>query len=167
MCPAGDRSKSEEAMTETFLTSNIVPQTPGNNQGPWNDFENACRNLAHEGYELYIVSGGYGKRGVIGDRCQRPIIVPQATWKVVVALPSGSNDAARLEKEARVIALDMPNDDRVQKGQDWHKYVTTVSQIEQKTGYRFFSALPATLQSKLKSQNDSQMKELSHTKVYN
>ena len=58
MCPAGDRTFSEEAFNETFLTSNISPQTYGFNAGIWNRLEQKTRFWAEKYDKLYIVTGG-------------------------------------------------------------------------------------------------------------
>lgn len=34
-CPSGDRTSSYEANSSTFLMTNIIPQAPNLNQGPW------------------------------------------------------------------------------------------------------------------------------------
>jgi endonuclease G len=39
MCPAADRSCSKEDMDATFLMSNMVPQSPNLNRGPWEKLE--------------------------------------------------------------------------------------------------------------------------------
>jgi len=157
MCPAGDRNKSYEAMYETFLTSNIVPQTSGNNQGPWNDFENYCRHLAKMGKELYIYSGPTEQWATIPkdnktNMCNLKIAVPKSVWKIALILPEGENDAQRIEKSAEIIAIEIPNNDRIQKGDNWKDFCTTVAAIEQKTGYRFFSALTEPVRAKLRVQ---------------
>jgi endonuclease G len=44
---------------ETFLMSNMVPQAPNNNQGPWADLEAFLRTLLPAN-EVYIVAGPAG-----------------------------------------------------------------------------------------------------------
>lgn len=57
LCPSKDRSATEEDNDATFLMSNIFPQAPGNNRGPWKDLEEYSRYLLKAGNELYIVAG--------------------------------------------------------------------------------------------------------------
>lgn len=46
MCPAQDRSRDLLAMRSTFVMSNIAPQAPSLNRGPWKKTEILCRNAA-------------------------------------------------------------------------------------------------------------------------
>lgn len=87
MCPSGDRTRSIEDNSATFLMTNFVPQLATNNQGPWEDFESYCRTLANQGNEIYIISGGAGIAGTIAGG---KVTVPQVTWKVALVLPNGN-----------------------------------------------------------------------------
>jgi hypothetical protein len=42
LCPAADRSASREDMDATFLMTNIAPQAPALNRGPWEKLESYC-----------------------------------------------------------------------------------------------------------------------------
>ena len=44
MCPAGDNKWDRQAMTESFLFTNICPQNHGLNKYEWNDLEILCRD---------------------------------------------------------------------------------------------------------------------------
>lgn len=48
MCPAADRTYSQEAMRETFLLSNIAPQVPLLNMGAWKNAEETTRTWARK-----------------------------------------------------------------------------------------------------------------------
>lgn len=56
MCPAADRSKSVTSMRETFVMTNITPQVPALNRGPWKYLEDYERKLALRGRKLRIVA---------------------------------------------------------------------------------------------------------------
>ena len=47
----------QQAMDETFLLSNIIPQNYQNNSGFWNRFEIYCRELTKKFPNVYVVSG--------------------------------------------------------------------------------------------------------------
>ncbi|XP_019635173.1 PREDICTED: nuclease EXOG, mitochondrial-like, partial [Branchiostoma belcheri] len=93
MAPAGDNKFSQEAMNDTFLLSNIVPQNLDNNAGFWNRFEMYCRDLASRFEDVYVLSGPLylptqdGQQKVV----KYPVIggsevaVPTHLYKVVVA----------------------------------------------------------------------------------
>jgi endonuclease G, mitochondrial len=130
--------------------TNMIPQAAGNNAGPWNDLEMYSRDLAKQGNELYVISGGYGSKGKIADG---KIDIPERTWKVIVVLPEGENDLARITDATRVIAVDMPNTEEV-KGTDWRSYRTSVDAIEKATGYDFLSNVSNIIQNKLEANVD-------------
>lgn len=56
MCPAADRSASISSMRQTFVLTNVCPQVPSLNRGPWKRLEDACRAIAKNGTPLRIVA---------------------------------------------------------------------------------------------------------------
>ena len=151
MTPSGDRTSTIENNSQAFLMTNMIPQAAGNNAGPWNDLEMYSRELAKQGNELYIVSGGYGSKGTIGNG---KVNIPERTWKVLVVLPQGENDLARVTQNTRVIAVDMPNTEEI-KGTDWKSYRTSVDAIEKATGYDFLNNVSTVIQNVIESRVDS------------
>jgi endonuclease G len=77
MAPSADRTKNQADNSATFLLTNIIPQAPDNNQGPWADLEDYCRELVSQGKELYIIAGPFGKSEAIASG---KITVPTKTW---------------------------------------------------------------------------------------
>lgn len=139
LTPSGDRTKSQEDNSETFLMSNMIPQSPANNREVWRELEEYSRDLVDQGKELYIVAGGEGKSKAIADG---QVTVPKYTWKVILVLDNGNVE--------ETIAVRMPNDQSVART-DWKDYIVSVDQVEQKTGYDFFSPLDANIQQKIES----------------
>ncbi len=160
MCPSADRTFSVADNSSTFLMTNMIPQAPDNNQGPWANLENYCRTLVSQGNELYIISGGYGQGGVGSTGATSYTIdggkvwVPSRTWKVIVVLPNGTNDASRVSSSTRIIAIDMPNQQGI-RAVNWGTYRTTVDAIEQATGYDFLSTVSATIQATVENRVDT------------
>lgn len=145
MVPSADRTASPSDNQATFILSNIVPQAPANNQGPWADLENYLRDRVREGNEAYIVAGPQGE---IGRLAGGALAIPAAVWKVAVILPAGENDLARIDTRAELIAVLMPNDNSVE-GQRWQDYQTSVGCIESRTGLNLLDALPDPVESAL------------------
>ena len=160
MCPSDDRDGSATDNAATFLMTNIVPQSPNNNQITWGALETYCRNLLSAGNELYIIAGvrGTGGTGSLGGITNTiasgSITVPNRVWKVVVVLPVGSSDVNRVTNNTRVIAVDMPNNQTV-NSQTWGFYRTTVDAIEANTGYNFLSNIPVTVQAAIEASVDN------------
>ncbi|MCC3158421.1 DNA/RNA non-specific endonuclease [Hymenobacter sp. 15J16-1T3B] len=157
-CPSADRTKSVADNSATFLMSNMAPQAPNNNQRTWAALEDYCRTLVGQGNELYIVCGSYGtggtgSNGPASSTDQGRVTVPARFWKVVVVLPVGNNDAARVDANTRVIAVDTPNDNAI--GSAWGPYRTTVDAIETATGLDLLSAVKASVQTAVEARTDT------------
>jgi endonuclease G, mitochondrial len=163
MCPSADRTASVQDNSTTFLMTNMVPQAPDNNQGPWAQFENYLRTIVGQGNELYIISGGSGSGG-IGSNGPASVIangqvnVPEKTWKVILVLPAGEDDVNRVNNSTRTLAVIMPNVQGI-RNDPWQKYLATVDQVEALSGYDFFStvndAVEPVIEAKLDPENDT------------
>ncbi|QFS50967.1 ENDOG, endonuclease G, mitochondrial [Nostoc sphaeroides CCNUC1] len=53
IAPSGDRTKTVDDNSSTFLMTNMMPQTPDNNRNTWGNLEDYCRELVSLGKELY------------------------------------------------------------------------------------------------------------------
>ena len=147
MAPSADRTATEHDNEMVFLMTNIVPQAPDNNQGPWVQLEEYCRDLARSGKELYIISGVSGTQDVLPTGQVR---VPARLWKVVVVLSDGDDDLQRIDEQTLVIAVDMPNRQGI-RDTGWQEYLTTVDQIEQATGYDLLANVNPNVQEELEA----------------
>ncbi|MDH3649184.1 MAG: DNA/RNA non-specific endonuclease [Saprospiraceae bacterium] len=129
LVPAADRGYSIEAMEETFLMSNMSPQTYHCNGGIWRELEEQVRDWARKFKALYVVSGPIfysespmtiGKNGVG---------VPDAFFKVLLDLS---------DPEIKGIGFVIPNDISYDP---LSEYTNTIREIEEKTGLDFFHEL--------------------------
>ena len=161
MTPSADRTRSIPDNSATFLMTNMVPQAPDNNQGPWANMENYLRTLVTAGNELYIISGGSGQGGTGSNGgttntvANGHVVVPSQTWKVVIVLPAGTDDVNRVTTSTRTIAVIMPNTQGI-RNNDWKSYRVSVDQVEALTGYDFFSNVPTNIQASIESVVDNQ-----------
>jgi len=149
--PSGDRTLNKEDNSATFLMSNMIPQTPDLNRGPWQKLESYSRQLVSEGKELYTIAGVTGQKGTFAEG---KISIPARNWKVVVVLEKPGLGLAGVTANTRVIAVDMPNEEGL-KEKDWTEYRTTVKQIEAATGYNLLSNVPDKVQQVIESKVDS------------
>jgi endonuclease G len=160
LCASDDRDGSATDNAATFTMSNMVPQAPANNQGLWANLEAYCRTLITAGNELYVISGAYGSGGTGSNGGTTTTInsgrvtVPARLWKIIVVLPVGTGDAARVTSSTRVIAINVPNT-QTSNNSTWGTYRTSVDAIETATGYNFLSAVPAAVQSVLEATTDA------------
>jgi endonuclease G len=156
MCPNADRNVTLNDCTQTFILTNIEPQTPDNNQGIWASFETYCRNLTNStGREVLIMSGGYGSKGTIGTNV---VTVPSYNWKIAILVPAGSGSPITKinanPSGTRVIALRVPNIAGI-RSTPWTTYITTASSLQTSTGLSFFTALNSTARTTLLNDKDT------------
>ena len=166
MCPSADRTSTEADNLATFLTTNIVPQAPAVNRGPWVAFENYLRTLLPDS-EIYIVSGGAGTGGTGSNGSADTIAggfvnVPAVTWKVALILPVGDSDLSRVGNNTRTIGVIMPNTQGIFG--PWQTYLATVDQVEALTGYDFYSNVPTAVQDVIEATLDPGILQFSAAK---
>lgn len=139
MCPAGDNKWSAKAMDESFLFTNVCPQAPQLNRGDWNEMEQACRKLAKENGDIYIVCGPifYKKRAkTIG---KNKVAVPDAFFKVVLTMKGNPKAIGFIYKNG---------DGNRPKGD----YANSVDEVERITGIDFFPSLPDKIEKQVEAQ---------------
>jgi endonuclease G, mitochondrial len=124
LCNSQDRTSAEYLNEETFLMSNMVPQTHELNAGPFKMLEAYCRKLAiKKGMNLLIYSGGIGAK----DRLASNVIVPAYCWKVVYT-------------PEKIWCILFPNEHALNK--NWQTYSVPLETLEKMTGFRFPRKLP-------------------------
>ena len=129
MVPAGDMAFSREAMSETFLMSNMSPQKRAFNGGVWRELEENTRDWAYKFRHIYVVSGPiyYGNvQQTIGNN---KVSVPDAYFKVILD---------RREPEKKAIAFIIPNE---VSEKHLRAYAKTIDEVEKITGLDFFANL--------------------------
>lgn len=158
--PSADRTLTVADNSATFLMTNMLPQAPANNQGPWADLEGYLRTLVTAGNELYIIMGGSGQGGtgsnggVTMTVANGHVVVPSQTWKVIIVISQGTDDVGRVTTTTRTIAVIMPNSQTINA--DWRTYRVSVDQVEALTGFDFFSNVPANIQAVIEAIVDNQ-----------
>lgn len=162
VCPSADRTSSNEVNQETFLMTNMIPQSPDCNRIVWKDLEIYERELVLQGNELYIFAGGYGTGG-IGNRgyFEKIIInpkndndenkkytlnVPEFCWKIILVLSNGNDDLNRIDENTKIICVSMPNQMGIQKTGSWEQFECSVNYIEEITHFDFFELLDDDLE---------------------
>ncbi|MGD9771211.1 MAG: DNA/RNA non-specific endonuclease, partial [Parabacteroides sp.] len=138
--PAGDLKWSQQAMKESFYTSNICPQDHYLNQGIWNDLENKCRMWAKKHKSVWVVTGPVISKKMkwIGDT---GIGIPEAFFKVLMY-----STGTTLEGVAFVL------ENRNYEDSDLKKYAMPIDEAEKLTGIDFFHQLPDAVEDKMESE---------------
>ena len=138
MCPAGDNKWDADAMSETFLLTNMCPQDRNLNSGLWNRVEQDCRRWAQRYHDVYIACGPLylnREHEVIGTN---KVVVPEAFYKVVLCL----------QGTPKAIGFIVRNNKGTKKKDE---YVNTVDEVERITGIDFFPALPDSIEDKVEA----------------
>ena len=138
MCPAGDNKWDERAMSETFLLSNMCPQTASLNTGLWNRLEQSCRVWAKKYGDLYIVCGPVFLNKEPETIGENKVVVPEAFFKVILCL----------QGKPKAIGFIVRNNEG-SKRRD--QFVNTIDDVERITGIDFFSALPDNIENVVES----------------
>lgn len=150
LIPSGDRTRTPDDNSATFLMTNIIPQAPQNNREVWRELEEYSRKLVNQGKELYIIAGGVGSKATL----QGKITVPQQTWKVIAVLDRPGQGVRGITSNTRLIAVMIPNSEQV-AGMDWRDYQVSVDVVEAATGYNFLSNVPNSIQNEIESRLDN------------
>lgn len=139
LCPAGDNTWNKAAMNQSFLLSNICPQTDRLNGGGWKKLEDKCRRWAERFGDIYIVSGPIFDGGVVrrtfGDS---EVAVPDAFFKVVLCMNG----------QPKAIGFIYPNDDERHSMMDQY---CSVDEVEAVTGMDFFASLPDEVENEIEA----------------
>jgi len=127
-----ERTCTNEANRQTFVMSNVFPQRPELNRGPWLECERWVEKMCKDStYEFWIVVGPVyekDKTEYLNKKTQK-FSVPQWVFKVMlVNKPNGTTEK---------IAVLMPNINGIRK-LDWKSYIVPISKVEELTGYKFF-----------------------------
>jgi len=141
LAPAAIMIWSDVAMAESFLLSNISPQTASCNRGIWKRLENLMRKWINNNDSLFIISGPILKITLkkIGPS---NVSVPEHFYKVVLKICSD---------ETKAIGFIVPNE---KAGGDLKKYAVTVDKIEEMTNINFFESMDDSLENRIEGTFD-------------
>lgn len=134
----------DQAQQETFLMSNIVPQTQALNSRWWERLERVELNHFTRLFsQVWVIAGPvFAEKPVTLP--QSPVQVPSHTYKIFLA-----QDAERLHVLAFMV------DQGVKGSEPLSQYLVSVADIEAATGLSFLTALPPAQQALLKDRIDA------------
>lgn len=126
---AADRAFKHEAMSETFLMSNIAPQEHYFNGGIWRELEQNTRRWARKKGKLYVVTGPIYQSQTPKRIGKNKVAVPDAFFRVLL-----NPDEYNLQG----IAFLIPN---AMSDEPLEKYQLPIDSVEVLTGLDFFAEL--------------------------
>ncbi len=129
--PVG-RRYGKVAQDKTFLMTNMVPQVPGLNQRGWEAVESVISSSYAEDFgEVWVIAGPIFEGDCRVIKCGAR--VPSATFMVIVDIDESNNNL-------RTLSLVMPQ--RRINEEHLSDFVTTIDDIEARTGLDLFPDLP-------------------------
>jgi len=148
-------SREQKTMSESFLLTNMAPQTPGLNRGVWKLLEENVRRWVQEKGNAYIVVGplyldSKGNRIDVSDTIGPDhVAVPTHFFKIIIA--GDPSDPTKLE----AIAFIMPN--RTNPDKDVSQFLSSIDEIERLSGLDFMNELDKGVQERLESEKSSRL----------
>ncbi|MDE6207984.1 MAG: DNA/RNA non-specific endonuclease [Muribaculaceae bacterium] len=139
MAPAADMKWSAKAMSDCHYLTNICPQNHKINGGCWNSFEQKCRNWTKRDSLIVVICGP-----VLSDILTEKVgevPVPKRFFKVAIAPYTVPPMAT---------GMIVPN---ASTDLGLEEMTMTVDQVEEITGFDFFSALPDDIEAAVESRN--------------
>ena len=143
-----DRTVNYAANVQTFYVTNVAPQWQNSfNNGVWKSLEEDCwKNVCKD--TLYVVSGVWGEltAASVTDRDNRKCTVPSHFFRVLLRTKGGDvlQDGLKLQdlspEELKCVGFWFEN--RAYSGGKPSANMTSVAEIEQKTGMTFFVNVP-------------------------
>jgi endonuclease G len=120
---------SPEAMSESFLLSNMSPQDKGFNRGIWSKLEAKVREWALENDSILVITGPVLK-GINKYIGENRVGVPDYYFKVIADISAPSYKVISFLLQNKSTTGDIMN------------YTVTIDSLERITGYDFFASVP-------------------------
>lgn len=138
MVPAGDLKYSQEAMNDSFYTSNVCPMDMKFNNSIWKRLEEKARKWAFQYGHIYIITGPVMGLNVNGKVGESGIMIPDKFFKAVLVPYKGSYLS---------IGFIMENAETTQG--KLRAFAVTVDELEEITGINMFSNLDLLTETKI------------------
>ena len=144
--PAADRSGNSAMQDQTYYCTNSTPQIQdGFNSGVWSAIEEVARYSAQKkNTTVYVVTGPAYKSTKTfihpQDDSGKSVPVPDYYWKVLLKV---RRDASGKVTAASAIGFWV---NHAVQSNAWYTFLTSVDDIESRTGLNFFVNLPASVE---------------------
>ncbi|GEM_PF-1371713 len=147
MAPAVDMAYNKKAFADVFVLSNVCPMSPALKNKKWRELEEAVRGFVKKHGQAWVVTGPVFANG--GKKQKRTgvarIAVPSGFYKVILYQSEDfAFHAAGFYMDNR--AEDLP----------LASYMTSVTDIEAKTGLVFFGVFPPEVRAQMKKKSSGE-----------
>lgn len=140
MAPAVVFRSNPEAMSLTFLLSNIVPRSPHLNRKTWPLLEQFIINLTSKGANTWVFTGNIVNKE--DNKLHKRVVIPDSCFKAILHEDKAGNLSA--------YAFVIPN--AASNLSSLKDYMYTISHLEGLTDIDFFSYLPDEIETKLENE---------------
>jgi len=140
LVPAADMKLNRTSMSESFYLSNMSPQTPSFNRGVWKRIENLTRKWGEKYAEVFVATGPVLEAAL--DTIGSGVSIPRFFYKIIFRNTPNNKSMIAFLIENKNSKLDLKT------------FLTTVDDIEIKTGIDFFKDLDYNTQNELESKID-------------
>lgn len=146
-----NQTRSKVVGNNSFVMSNMVPQTCQFNRGIWQILEGVVRSWARERGTIYVISGSVMDRDANGlrDADDAAARMRSKSEKTRVAMPTSFYKiiaAVNADDSLETVTIVMPHNQANPKGdaavQYLSNHITSIPDIEQRTGLEFFPSAP-------------------------
>jgi endonuclease G len=133
------------AQAQTFLTSNVCPQRPSLNQGPWYNVEFRIAELWPDCCgAVWVITGALSARE--GKRLPSGVDIPTAFYQIAVSQEKG---------RVRAFAVYMPQN--VRRRATPRTALISIDELEALTGFDFLADLPDDCEKQLEAATPSRL----------
>ena len=158
MLPSASRVSTFAANAQTFYATNMMPQVQSFNQASWAKVEDAARESVCAD-TLYVVVGTLYESGsyTIDARDRENIGVPSHCYKLLLRTRSGATGKSigDIESADELICIGfLFNNSDGDKNRTPSSAAVSVSEIESRTGFKFFCNLNPAIADRVKSQKN-------------
>lgn len=146
-----NQTRSKASGNNSFVMSNMVPQTCQFNRGIWQILEGIARGWARDRGTMYVISGAIMDRNGDGlrDTDDAAARMTSRSGKIRVAIPTSFYKiiaAVHEDGSLETLTIVMPHNQANPQGDEAVEYlsshVTSITDIEQRTGLELFPAAP-------------------------
>ena len=157
LVPRSDMNRSEAAMINTFMFTNMAPQIgTGFNRDFWRHFESRVKKWAKDRKEIYVITGSIFDRDNDGVRdddddpnkvvteAGSEVAVPSHFFKIVMTdRPNESVDTIAIILPHQVFTF--PTNALRLRDQELENHIVTIRDVEDVTGINFNPDIPSTV----------------------
>jgi endonuclease G, mitochondrial len=135
------------AQLDTFLMTNVTPQRPKLNQKLWQRLEEVeIDYFATQFGEVWVLTGPIFDNNIERLKSSYRVEIPDAFYKIFVVPPTESSQTPRM------LAFIVPQ--YVRGTEPLDRFVVSVNEVEQQTGFDFFHEIEDALEEKLETKID-------------